>query len=461
MTKKGFMAVALAGVAAFSTWFAAGGTVVPSARMREWQDCEIGVIIHYDVQVHETDFQFREKRGYVPKASVVTPSALDTDQWLEAASAAGAKYAVLVAKHCSGFSLWPTKAHGYSIAASPWKDGKGDIVADFIKSCRKYGIRPGLYASLGCNAYLGVDDNRVVTGDLKWPDYLATVKTQLTELWSNYGELFEIWFDGGNLPPEKGGTEIIDLLLKLQPKAIVFQGDPARGDSVRWIGNENAHAPESCFCRTDCGSSSDGVAIGDSAKYSGDLKGRYWCPGEADTPNRDRGHAFQGGWFWHPDEDDWVYPAEDLLERYLTSVGRNCNLLIGLPVDNRGRIADRDVAELKKFGELVKGLYAKKVASTVKSSRMLTIDVPAGSRANLLSIQENLEFGERVHSCMFSGFDGKRWHTLANITNVGHRRLVKFKAGPWVRFRLDCWDSDGEPVYREVALYEAPGAGAR
>lgn len=446
--------VLLLTIAAMASLRCEGGAVVPSVRMREWQDCEIGVIIHYDVQVHEPDFDFRAKRGYVPKASVVNPSALDTDQWLEVAASAGAKYAILVAKHCSGFSLWPTKAHGYSIAASPWKDGKGDIVADFIASCRKYGVRPGLYASLGCNAYLGVDNNELVTEERKWPDYLAAVKTQLTELWTNYGELFEIWFDGGNLPPEKGGAEIIDLLLKLQPNAIVFQGDPARGDSVRWIGNENARAPESCYSRTDCGSSSDGVAVGDAAKYSGDLKGRYWCPGEADTPNRDHAHAFQTGWFWHPGEDDWVYPAENLLERYMTSVGRNCNMLIGLPVDNRGLIADRDAEELKKFGELVKGLYAKKVASTTRSSRMLTIDVPEGSRANLLSIQENLEFGERVHSCIFSGFDGKRWHMLADIANVGHRRLVTFKPGPWTRFRLDCWDSDGEPVYREVALYE-------
>ena len=212
--------------------------VLPSARHLEWADCEIGVIIHQDVQVYEPSYEWYKQMGYTPAPTVFNPSSLDTDQWIETAKAAGAKYAVLVAKHCSGFSLWPTKAHDYSVASSPWKGGKGDVVADFIASCRKFGIKPGIYASTGANARLMVSKNEI-SDTAKWSAYLDVVKTQLTELWTNYGELFEIWFDGGNLPPDKGGREIEDILLRLQPNAVVFQGNPARMTSLRWCGNED------------------------------------------------------------------------------------------------------------------------------------------------------------------------------------------------------------------------------
>lgn len=429
-------------------------SVIPNERQREWADCEIGVIIHQDVQCYEHGFEFRQKRGYVPPASVFNPESLDTDQWLAVAKAAGAKYAVLVAKHCSGFSLWPTKAHGYSVAASPWKGGKGDVVADFIASCRKYGIRPGIYASLGCNAYLGVDNNRMVGTNTTWASYLAVVKTQLTELWSNYGELFEVWFDGGNLPADKGGREVEDLLAKLQPNAIVFQGDPKRFASVRWGGNENAYAAETCWSRSNGAKSSDGVAVGELAQYAGDFNGACWNPVEADTPNRDRNFAFQAGWMWQPGEDAYVYPAENLLERYFTSVGRNANLLIGLPIDNRGLVPDKDAAELKRFGRLVGELYANRVAQAKGKGAVFTLEAPKGSRPNLLSLQEDLAFGENVHSCFLAGFDGAAWHTLADITNVGHRRLVRFAPGDYVRYRLCSWDFRQTPVFRDISLYE-------
>ena len=142
-----------------------GKLAKPTARQKEWMDAELGVIIHLDVQVFENTYNWRDKWGYTPDPGVFNPSALDTDQWIKAASDFGAKYAILVAKHCSGFSLWPTKAHSYSVASSPWKNGKGDIVADFIASCRKYGVKPGIYCSASANAYMRVDlPGRVVGG---------------------------------------------------------------------------------------------------------------------------------------------------------------------------------------------------------------------------------------------------------------------------------------------------------
>ena len=409
--------------------------VLPSEQHLEWADCEIGVVIHQDIQVYEPTYDFRKQWGYTPSPSVFNPSSLDTDQWIKTAKAAGAKYAILVAKHCSGFSLWPTKAHDYSVASSPWKDGKGDVVADFVASCRKFGVRPGLYASTGTNARLGVDQFNI--GDsTKWDAYRDIVKTQLSELWSNYGALFEIWFDGGNLPYDRGGREIEDLLVQLQPNAVVFQGNPARSPSLRWCGNERGAMPEVSWNRSNRGTGSDGVQEETGADFAGDFDGKYWIPAEADTPNREKEHAFQCGWIWHAGEDGYVYSAETLLDKYFTSVGRGANMLIGMVIDNRGLVPDVDAREFRRFGELVSNLYAQKVASAAGEANCLFIEVKDGARPNLVSVQEDIRFGERVRNWELWGFDGRLWHTLHHGLGIGHRRLVKVRPGAYTRYML-------------------------
>lgn len=185
--------------ALLSTAFAQPKEILPTKAQLKWADAEIGVMYHLDMQVFEPTYEFRKDWNYQPDVSKFNPKELDTDQWIKSAKAAGATYAVLVAKHCSGFSLWPTKAHEYSVKNSPWKNGQGDIVKDFIASCKKYGVRPGLYASASVNAFLRVNNpGRVLSGNAAdQENYKEVVRTQLTELWSQYGELFEIWFDGG------------------------------------------------------------------------------------------------------------------------------------------------------------------------------------------------------------------------------------------------------------------------
>ena len=117
--------------------------VLPSKEQLKWADSEIGVLIHFEMPVFEPEYDFRKNWDYHPDVSIFNPKELDTDQWIRAAKDAAAKYAVLVAKHCSGFSLWPTKAHAYSVKNTPWKNGQGDIVKDFVASSQKYGLRPG------------------------------------------------------------------------------------------------------------------------------------------------------------------------------------------------------------------------------------------------------------------------------------------------------------------------------
>lgn len=429
--------------------------VRPTERQLEWSDCEIGVIIHQDMQVYAPDYDHRQD-GPQPPASAFNPSDLDTDQWLATAKSAGAKYAILVAKHCSGFSLWPTKAHDYSVASSPWKGGKGDVVADFFASCKKYGIRPGLYASTGYNAKFGIRDARQEYPERVWNDYRKMVIAQLTELWTNYGEIFEVWFDGGNLPMDRGGKDVEDLLFRLQPNAIVFNGNPARFQSVRWPGNERAYAPETCWSRASAGTDADGTVEGIGERFGGNPEGGYWCPAEADVPNRDQNYALQGGWFWKKGEDGLLYSPEHLLDCYFTSVGRNSNLLVGMVIDDHGRVPDADVAQFQRFGELVRELYAHPVASMSGRGTELTLKVPSGSRPNLLCVQEDIAFGENIKDFRLSGQDENGWHTLFHGGNVGHKRLIRFRPGAYSQYRLSFGSlrSGLTPVVRMVALYE-------
>ncbi|MCQ2149688.1 MAG: alpha-L-fucosidase, partial [Bacteroidales bacterium] len=291
--------------------------VVPNDAQKEWADAEIGVMFHFDMQVFNPDYEFRQW-GTHPDASTFNPTELDTDQWLEAASKIGAKYAVLVAKHCCGFSLWPTEAHEYSVKNSPWKNGEGDIVRDFVESCKKYGIKPAIYASTSANGYYWVDNPGVVQPGSPYTqeEYNAMVEKQLTELWSNYGDLFEIWFDGGVLSMDMGGADVLSLVKKLQPGAIAFQGPYGHPNLIRWVGNELGTAPYPCWATADATTNAAGdVEI--SGLY-GNPDGIYWCPGEADCTLR-HNNTRQGGWMWAPGEDDRLYSVNELMTKYETS----------------------------------------------------------------------------------------------------------------------------------------------
>lgn len=206
----------------------------PTPEQVTWQDMELGLFFHYDMPVFKPGWDHRQYESR-PEPGIFNPKKLDTDQWMEAAKAMGAKYAVLTAKHGSGFMLWQSDLYPYGMKQSPYKNGKGDIVRDFVNSCRKHDIRPGLYAHMGCNGYLEADNpgliNRGAGGDPdKQARYARICEGMLEELWGNYGPLFEIWFDGGVMDHDKGGPNMLPILSKLQPKAIVFQ---EFGDEIR------------------------------------------------------------------------------------------------------------------------------------------------------------------------------------------------------------------------------------
>lgn len=434
--------------------------VKPTKEQAEWADCEIGVLIHLDMQVFDPGYDFRGQWGWHPEASLFNPSALDTSQWIAAARAGGAKYAVLVAKHCSGFCLWPTAAHGYSVKSSPWKNGRGDVVRDFMTSCRKYGLKPGLYYSSSCNAYLGVDNPGTVVGGTREDQekYNAIVIEQLTELWGDYGELFEIWFDGGILPPELGGPDIVPLLIKLQPKANVFQGRKGMRSLLRWAGNEDGCAPYPCWSTASLEKNDFDGTVDCPGAGTGDPFAPVWAPAEADLPIRNRTFGFQNGWLWREGEDSLVHSAGYLAERYFQSVGRNANMLLGMVVDNRGLVPDEDAGKFAAFGGLLRKVFdsGNLLGEGAGTGEKLTVELKAGGEIKYVVIMEDITQGERILDYSLLGFDGKTWKEIGSGTSVGHKRIQSMQypyPSNLASVRLVCKKYKAEPVICRLAVY--------
>lgn len=429
-----------------------GQSVVPSKTQLKWAESEIGVLIHFDMPVYEPQYDFRKDWNYHPDVSIFNPRELNTDQWIRSAKAAGATYAILVAKHCSGFSLWPTKAHLYSVKKSPWKHGQGDIVKDFVASCKKYGIKPGIYASTSANGYLKVDNpGRVVSGDPEEQrKYNDIVRMQLTELWSQYGSLFELWFDGGVLPPEKGGFDVLALLKKYQPDAIAFQGPFGFENNIRWVGNEEGVAPYPCWSRADSTTSASGVI--EINGLNGNPNGSYWCPGESDFPLR-KNSSFQGGWFWHRDQDDQIRGLDDLVDRYNKSVGRNTNMLLGVVVDDRGLIPDADVRRLREFGVQIKKNFKLRLGEVSGSGNEFNIKFQLPQKLSFIVLKEDISKGERILEYKLSGRAGGRWQVIASGSSVGHKRIEVVRGSIFTAVKLEVLKSDGIPVVKSLACY--------
>ena len=392
----------------------------PTKEQLQWADLEIGVIIHYDITVFEQKYKFRRQWGYHPDVKKFAPSMLDTDQWLETAKNAGAKYAVLVAKHCTGFALFPSKANEYNVKNATYNK---DIVLSFVNSCKKYEVKPGVYYSTPCNAYENVDNPGTIRsgGVEAQQKYNQVVRTQLEELWGNYGEWFEIWFDGGTLPVEKGGLDIAPILNRLQPNAITFQGDRLHNfNNLRWIGNEMGYAGFNCYSTINGESQADGT-VENKSLSTGDKDGSYWKPAECDAPNR----YFQ--WMYKDNEEWLVLPYKKLMEMYYKSVGRNCNLLLGMVIDKRGLVPDKDAAVLKKFGEEVRNSYINPIAITNGCGKELLLKLKKSQMIDQIIIKEDLSKGHSVYKYKIQAKIKDGWKDVFSAEVIGHKRIARIR----------------------------------
>ncbi len=418
----------------------------PTPEQAEWQDLELGLFIHYDMSVFKPGWDHRNY-DQRPGPEIFNPKKLDTDQWMEAAKAMGAKYAVFVAKHGSGFMNWQSDLYPYGMKQSPYKDGKGDIVRDFVNSCRKHGIKPGIYAHMGCNGFLEVDNPGLVRrGKGGTPEeqarYAKICEGMLNELWGNYGELAEIWFDGGVLDPSKGGPDMLPILRKLQPKAIVFQGPAA---SIRWIGNENGVAPYPCWATAPATRDYNGGGSPNAVK---------WLPGECDVPIRD------GLWLWSPNTEGRLFSVRQLLDRYYRSVGRNCNLLINANPDQDGLIPDADMKRYKEFGDEVRRRFGQSLAETNGSGHVVELILAQPARIDHAITMENILEGERVREYVIEVRLDGLWKEVSRGVSIGHKRIDQFTPVTTDRIRWRCLKSVAEPRLRRFAVFSVRGPGA-
>lgn len=428
--------------------------VKPTKQQLLWHEMELGVLIHYCMEMYRPDLTGDwYKTAAVREAlapETIHPSNLEPAQWVRSAAALGAKYAVLVAKHCTGFALWDTKVNDFSIAHTDWRGGGGDVCREFVDACRQYGINPGFYYSTVCNGYYDINDN--LPQDTKRPAYRAYVKcveAQVEELWSRYGDLAEIWFDGGIIPPEQGGPDLTPLLRKYQPEAICFQGPRDWPHNVRWVGNEDGLAPENCWATTNAGEARFDGTVPNEPAGVGDPDGRYYWPAETDMPNRTHA-AFGGGWSWQPGEERLRYTPEQLLDCYIRSVGRNSNLLLGMAISRDGDFQDEE--QFTAFGRLIRetfGTPKKRIENPALRDGRCTVAFDTPQTVNYVVLREEIGNGQKIRAFRILA-DGRRVYESAC---VGHKRIVPFTGLTARLITVEIAEAVGAPTLRDVCVY--------
>lgn len=332
-------------------------SIVPSERQLAWQQTEFYAFVHFTVNT----FTDREWGDGTEPESCFNPTRLDAMQWAESIRAAGMRGAILTCKHHDGFCLWPSRYTEHTVANSPWKDGKGDVVREFADACRKCGLKFGVYLSPW-------DRNSSLYGSGKaYDDYFVN---QLEELLTGYGEIFSVWFDGACGEGPNGRKQVYDweryyaVIRRLQPGACIS----VCGPDVRWCGNEAGHTRASEWSIVP-GRMQDTEKIKENSQQEDseefrqrairaedeDLGSReavrgekelIWYPAEVNT-------SIRPGWFYHAAEDDQVKSLEELIHVYENSVGGNATFLLNIPPTPEGLFHERDVERLKELGDYI------------------------------------------------------------------------------------------------------------
>lgn len=455
---------------------------LPTERQLAWHEMEYYALICFNMVTY-TNMEWGMGDE---KVEWFNPTDLDCRQWAKVCKEAGMKGMILVAKHHDGFCLWPSAYTEHSVKNSPWKDGKGDVVQEMADACREYGLKFGVYLSPW-------DRNHADYGK---PEYITYFRNQLTELLTNYGDVFEVWFDGAN-----GGTgyyggandnrkidrktyynwdSIFQLVRTLQPNACMFSD---AGPDVRWVGNEEGWAMETNWAPIRRAEFYPGSPTSkDENMRTGHEDGTHWVPAEVDVSTRP-------GWFYHPAEDHKVKTLPHLLDIYYNSIGRNASLLLSFPIDKRGLIHERDVEQVMKLKNAIdadfatplarnKRAEASNVRGKVKAYRAsnttddnpdsywasddgvvnasLTIDLGAPTEFNRFLVQEYIRLGQRVRKFSVEALVGNKWKKIADATTIGAKRILRFPNVTATQVRLNIEDAKACPTISRVELYKAP-----
>jgi alpha-L-fucosidase len=446
---------------------------LPSPRQRAWHELETYGFLHFTVNT----FTDREWGLGDEDPAIFNPTDFSAEQIVRACQAGGLEQLILTAKHHDGFCLWPSRQTEHTIARSPYKNGRGDIVGELAAACERHGLKFGVYVSPW-------DRNHPEYGR---PGYVAAYHGQLRELLTGYGKLYEVWFDGANGGDGYYGgareTRKIDattyyqwdviraMVRELQPEAVMFAD--AHMD-VRWVGNENGVAGDPCW------PTMDEQPFTPERGNAGVRGGPLWNPAEVDV-------SIRPGWFWHADENDQVRSPARLMKLYFESAGRGGNLLLNVPPDRRGRIFEADALALKTFREVLttamrrdlaqgaevstssvfspafspaKGLTAQRPWAALESDRAgawIALAFPDPVTFNMIRLREALEYGVRIDEFALEVWQDETWRTLAQHRCIGPRRLIRLETPVTTRkVRLRIIEAAASPVLAQFSLYLLP-----
>lgn len=453
---------------------------LPTQKQLAWHEMEFYAFVHFSLNT------FTNKEwGYGDESpALFNPTNLDVRQWARIAKEAGMKGIILVAKHHDGFCLWPSAYTERSVKNSPWQNGKGDLVKELAAACKEYDLKLGLYLSPW-------DRNHAEYGK---PGYITYFRNQLKELLTNYGDVFEMWFDGANGGDGYYGganemrkintleyynwDETYKLIYKTAPNTLVWGVGPSE---ARWIGNEEGRAG-----RTNWSLLRQKEELAGKVHYSefvsGHEDGERWVPGEADV-------SIRPGWFYHSVEDDKVRSLDEMVDIYYESIGRNATLLLNLPVDRRGLVHENDEQRLKELVAVIKADFKTEVLTSSKISASntrgntntyavqnvvdgnkntywataddvktadleFTFDKPTA--VNRILLQEYIPLGQRVKGFTVEAKVDGNWQTVATETTIGYKRILRIKTVVASALRIKITDSKSNIVISNIQAYNAP-----
>lgn len=435
---------------------------VPNHRQLAWQEAELGVVFHYDLHVFDgKKYNQAENRiNPIQDYQIFNPRSLDTDQWVRAAKDAGAKFAILTASHETGFALFQSAVNPYSLRALNWKKGQGDILKDFVNSCKKYGIKPGVYIGIRWNSLLGVHDFKINgSGDFaenRQKRYNTMVEGMVKEICTNYGEWFEIWFDGGADHPDNGAPDVLPIVRRYQPNALFYHNGQLA--EARWGGSESGTVSDPCWATfpyhaTGAGESAKKNIYKDNYRLlkQGDPIGQFWMPAMSDAPLR--GFNGRHEWFWEPDDEAHIFPLENLIDMYYKSVGRNSTLILGLTPDPSGLLPESDVKRLKELGDEIKRRFSNPLAFTEGNGRNISLPLNKPTLVNHIVIQEDIFEGERIRLFEIKGRNKGKWVRLYKGQSVGQKRIIEFDDTEVDRIKLQIIKSTGEPKVKNLSAF--------
>ena len=452
---------------------------VPSKRQLQWHDLEFYGFLHFTVNT----FTGQEWGLGDEAPAVFAPTDFRAEQIVETAARAGMRGLILTCKHHDGFCLWPSRFTEHSVRNSPWRKGQGDVVREISRACAAQGLKFGVYLSPW-------DRNHAEYGR---PAYVRYYRDQLRELLSEYGPIFEVWFDGANGGDGYYGgareRREIDrrayydwqntwrIVRELQPDACMFSD---AGPDVRWVGNEQGIAGDPCWHAIDRSRFAPGEA--DTAILNaGERQGPDWLPAECDV-------SIRPGWFYHAAEDDKVRTPDGLMDLYFQSVGRGASFLLNLPPDTRGRIHERDVNSLLGFRQQWAATFGKDLARSGRAAANnvrgksalfgagnlldgnrntywatddgvtraeVVVDFPRPVRFNVVGLREFLPLGQRVDAFALDAWRDGGWVECAAGSGIGSRRLIRCGPVTTERLRLRITNAAACPALSEIAAYAA------